>query len=300
MPMRSTMNQITGLTPTSTYSMSYGPVQSDALDSLVTEWKNAQAAANAANEQRYKEILDLWSGVGAAGRRRIEETRLREQATATQGLISSGLGNTSITQAARRGVTADSEKRRQELEEGIAIQKAGVIERRTDEALRPDLMSDLIRAASQSSEALADMPQYDPGKRTATIQAPSAPTYSAATKWASAAANKFGRGGGGGSVSFGGGVGGGGGGGVSAATRAASYERHTGGSGSINGQPFGPGISTPRLDEAPPEEEEEAMDPTGLSVWDDFAAQVSQGDFPTPEKEKRKGRTGLFGTWIPG
>lgn len=120
---------------------------------LIDQIQAAQKKANKANEERYQQILGLLSGLGTAGRERISRQTAQQQAQATQSLITRGLGSTTITEAARRGIASDAELARQQLEESIAIQKAGVMERRQD--IGPDwaMYANLLQAAAAGGDS---------------------------------------------------------------------------------------------------------------------------------------------------
>ncbi len=120
------------------------------LDAIMKQITDAQKKANAANLERYQQLLSvidtlgkqvgaegtfgqaeqLLSQVGQAAQTRIGEQATRAQATTEQGLISRGLGSTTIRQSAQRGIRADEERARQEAEERTAGQKAGLLTQR--------------------------------------------------------------------------------------------------------------------------------------------------------------------------
>lgn len=118
---------------------------------LIRQMQAAQKKANLMNEQRYQQILGQFENLGQAGRARIEQQTIQRQAQATQALTSRGLGGTTIAPAIERGIASDAERRRQELEESVAVQKAGVMERRTD--VGPDLgmFASLLQSAGQQA-----------------------------------------------------------------------------------------------------------------------------------------------------
>ncbi len=120
------------------------------INSIIQRFESAQAKANQANEKRYQQILASFTNLGRAGRTRIARQTAAQQATAGQSLISRGLGGTTIKGVVRRGIASDAEFQRQQLEESVALQRAGVMERRTD--LGPDLgmFSSLLMAAGQA------------------------------------------------------------------------------------------------------------------------------------------------------
>lgn len=174
-------------------------------DALIRRFDEAQNRANTANLERYQALLthletlgqqvgaqgtfgeaeNLLAQVGTAARTRIAEQETRALAATEQGLISRGLGGTTIRATARRGVMSDAERARQEAEERTAQQKAGLltqragvetqiggmraaaIEGRTD--VGPDLgmFASLLQAAAAGDTAGG-------ARRTATIMGPQA------------------------------------------------------------------------------------------------------------------------------
>ncbi len=119
------------------------------VQDIIGQMQAAQNKANQANEQRYQQILGQYANLGQAGRARIEEQTTRRQAAATQNLVSRGLGNTTITSAVERGIGRDAEISRQELDERVAVQKAGVMERRTDTGPDLGMFANLLQQAGQ-------------------------------------------------------------------------------------------------------------------------------------------------------
>lgn len=116
---------------------------------IIKQMQAAQEKANLLNEQRYQQVLGQFESLGKAGRARIEQQTTQRQAAATQALTSRGLGSTTITSAVGRGIAGEGELQRQQLEESVAVQKAGVMERRTD--VGPDLgmFANLLQMAGQ-------------------------------------------------------------------------------------------------------------------------------------------------------
>ncbi len=119
------------------------------LPSIIKQMQAAQKKANLANEQRYQQILGSFENLGKAGRARIEQQTTQRQAQATQSLTSRGLGSTTITSAVERGIASDAELQRQQLEESVTMQKAGVMERRTDRGPDLGMFANLLQAAGQ-------------------------------------------------------------------------------------------------------------------------------------------------------
>ena len=123
-----------------------------AFQDIIKQMQAAQEKANLLNEQRYQQILGQFEGLGKAGRARIEQQTLQRQAAATQGLTSRGLGGTTITSAVERGIAGESELQRQQLEESVAMQKAGVMERRTDVGPDLSMFASLLQLAGQQQQ----------------------------------------------------------------------------------------------------------------------------------------------------
>ena len=119
---------------------------------IIKQMQTAQEKANLLNEQRYQQVLGQFESLGKAGRARIEQQTTQRQAAATQALTSRGLGGTTITSAVGRGIAGEGELQRQQLEESVAMQKAGVMERRTD--VGPDLgmFANLLQIAGQQRQ----------------------------------------------------------------------------------------------------------------------------------------------------
>lgn len=116
---------------------------------IIAQMQAAQEKANLVNEQRYQKILGTFENLGKAGRARIEQQTTQRQAAATQSLTSRGLGGTTITSAVERGIAGEAETQVQQLEEGIAVQKAGVMERRTDAGPDLGMFASLLQMAGQ-------------------------------------------------------------------------------------------------------------------------------------------------------
>ena len=119
------------------------------LKDLIGQMQAAQDKANAANEARYLEMMQQFEGLGTAGQARIQESTARQQAASTQDLTSRGLGNTTITGAMSRGIAREGESATQELGERVAMQKAGAMERRTDQGPDMGMFAQLMQAMMQ-------------------------------------------------------------------------------------------------------------------------------------------------------
>ena len=140
---------------------------------LVGQFQEQADAANLANEERYGQAVgiydDLIGGFGQGGTMEAAATegyrrqKERDLAQQQQQLISSGLFNTTIAAGApaayeeqvgvpfRLGLAESMAQRKA----GAMTGKAGVIERRTDEAPDPALMAGLVQGASAGPEEAA-------------------------------------------------------------------------------------------------------------------------------------------------
>ena len=125
--------------PSRPSSLTYytGPNLADQAAKDKAALKKSTNKANKANEARYQEILGLYENLGTAGMERIGQQEGRMTAASEQDLTNRGLGNTTIRGSMARGIADDAELQRQGLRESVAMQKAGVMERKTDAA--PDL-----------------------------------------------------------------------------------------------------------------------------------------------------------------
>lgn len=115
-----------GYSSNQTYGMPAGYSQQAIMD--------AQNAANAANEQRYQQMLGLAKKYGTTSNQNINQWQRKTQASTQASLSDRGLGNTTVVDTMKRGVTAEANRQRNEVGENKAMMTAGIIERRTDQA----------------------------------------------------------------------------------------------------------------------------------------------------------------------
>jgi len=107
--------------------------------------------ANSANLQRFGAMMGEMEGLGESGRQRIADTEQKQVASGTQNLISRGLFNTTMGVDLERAAASDAERARQQLEEGISAQKAGMIERANTAGPDMGMLSQLIQMAAGST-----------------------------------------------------------------------------------------------------------------------------------------------------
>lgn len=137
------------------------------LQDIIKQLQAAQTSANEANEKRYQDILGLYGNLGQAGMTRIGQQEQQAQAKSTQDLTSRGLGNTTVTGAMTRGIASDAELSRQQLQEGVAMQKAGVMERRTDQGPDMGMYASLIAGAAKQPSGNTTITRWSPATQAA-------------------------------------------------------------------------------------------------------------------------------------
>lgn len=220
------------------------------FDDILEQITASQEAANKANLERYQEMmthfeslltqvgaqgtfgqaLQLMETMGTAGRQRISEQTIKAQGAAEQDLMTRGLANTTIRTTAQRGISADAERATQELEEQVAMSKAGVLgqlagaelqiggmqagamERRVDEGPDLALYASLLEAAAATGGPEATPTKPPEPTSTATLIGPQAQAghdvFGQPFEYGAASGGGFGGGGTPGGVT-GGGLGGG-------------------------------------------------------------------------------------------
>lgn len=115
------------------------------IPQIIKMFQDLQDQANQANEQRYGDILGLLEGQGTAAKRQIDTSTRNTLSQQRQNLASSGLFNTTMlnTIAGQRAKEADLAKT--QIDEWSALQKAGVMERRSDVGPDPGFYTELLR-----------------------------------------------------------------------------------------------------------------------------------------------------------
>lgn len=140
------------------------------------DYESQRDAANAANLSRYDEMMGgiaktqaqvggrfdqaqgLLANSGQAARARIQRSTTQAKGSAEQGLISRGLGNTTVRNSVLRGIDYDAEAANQAVDERVAGQQSGLIERRAGAEM--SLGRSETAAIAGRTDAAPDMSLY--------------------------------------------------------------------------------------------------------------------------------------------
>lgn len=102
-------------------------------------------AARAANEARYQKLLELADQFGATQQRQTNELYDQRQAQNLQNLIGAGLGNSTVLSSNAIGIDNARANALADINQQVAQQKAGIIERRTDEYPNLSMFASLLQ-----------------------------------------------------------------------------------------------------------------------------------------------------------
>ena len=127
------------------------PNASSGVTSVLNQLQSAQNSANQANQQRYQDILGMYQNMGQSGALAIQQQTQQQQGQETQSLMSSGLGNSTITGAMSRGINQAGQQNLQSLQGQLMGQEANVMESMTQQAPQIGQYASLLEAASQPS-----------------------------------------------------------------------------------------------------------------------------------------------------
>lgn len=107
------------------------------VQDILNELRSGTDSANAANQARLDEILNLLTGTGESAK--VEAGRASAERTAggDQSLMNRGLFNTTILDSQRRREGEGLTREINNIDTNVALQKAGVLERVTDQG--PDM-----------------------------------------------------------------------------------------------------------------------------------------------------------------
>jgi len=106
------------------------------IQDIIDMYQGLQDQANAANEQRYQDILNLFQGQGDTSKAMIDRSVAEQNSQDRQSLASRGLFNSTIQDVNRNQRTTTGNLAKSQIDENVAMNKAGVMERKTE--LGPD------------------------------------------------------------------------------------------------------------------------------------------------------------------
>ena len=112
---------------------------------LINRAQQDQDKANEANETRYNQALALLGSQGIQSKADARRGGDEEKATNMQALISGGLGSTSLLQALNNRTNERVSRESSRIDESVALNQAGVIERRSDEGPDLGILGELLR-----------------------------------------------------------------------------------------------------------------------------------------------------------
>jgi hypothetical protein len=160
------------------------------LNKIFEQLQSSQTQANQANVQRYNDLLTsisnlsgqvtgaggtfdqslgLMEGLGTAGATRIEQGVQQQASANEQNLISRGLGNTTIGVNLDQQARQQGEQQLQALNEGVAAQKAGVLQNKA--AAQMNIGSMQQKGIESLNQDAPNMSLYAEMIRQATAQA---------------------------------------------------------------------------------------------------------------------------------
>lgn len=134
------------------------------VEDILAQLNQSGKEARAANEKRYSDILGTYENAGRSAKGDVDRATADEQAKIQQGLVSRGLGQTSVLEASQGEAGREGTRQKNRIDEDVAASKAGVMERRTDAYPDQGLYASLLSKLGQGAGASADM-----GRRQETI-----------------------------------------------------------------------------------------------------------------------------------
>lgn len=123
------------------------------VDQILNEWRNAQNNANTANTDRLESIMALLEGQGASAIDQVNRDSAERTASGDQSLMDRGLFNTTITDANRRREGESRTRQTNAINEGVALNKAGVLERVSDNGPDMGMLMNLLSQFGQGAGA---------------------------------------------------------------------------------------------------------------------------------------------------
>lgn len=120
------------------------------VQEIINEWRSGRDAANQANQQRLDDILGLLQGQGESAKDEARRASGERTAGGDQSLMDRGLFNTTILDANRRREGEAVTRETNRIDENVALNKAGVLERVTDTGPDDQAFMNLLMTLGQS------------------------------------------------------------------------------------------------------------------------------------------------------
>jgi hypothetical protein len=151
------LQQMNQQAPQSSIDMSgLFPGASSGLQDILKQLQTTQNQANTANQQRYQDVLGMYSNLGQTESQAIAEQGQQQQAKSTQDLMARGLGNTTVTGAMSRGIASDTQSQQTQLQEGLAAKEAGVMQSMNQQGPDMSMYANLIKSAASGQQQPVD------------------------------------------------------------------------------------------------------------------------------------------------
>ena len=134
------------------YERQWGAAQTGAtgLTGLIGQYNKAYGEAKTANEQRYQQMLNIANQTTQQRAADIRSTYGQQGADIMQQLARQGMAGTTIAPTMQMGVGREREAALNRLADEMQGTKLGIMERRTDEYPKSDIIIALAQALGQS------------------------------------------------------------------------------------------------------------------------------------------------------
>ncbi len=121
------------------------------VQDIINEWRRSQEQANSANQERLDMILGLLEGQGKSAIEGAQRASAERTAAGDQSLMDRGLFNTTILDSQRRREGEGLTREINRINEDVALNKAGVLERVTDRGPDFGALMQLLSQLGQGS-----------------------------------------------------------------------------------------------------------------------------------------------------
>lgn len=113
-------------------------------ESVIKQLQAKQDEANAANEARYQQLLELAQRFGQSMLADNAMLTQQQMASAGSNLASRGLGNSTIVNAIQGGIQRQGQMQANRIQDLLLNNQMGIIERRTDQHPNLGLLAQLL------------------------------------------------------------------------------------------------------------------------------------------------------------